>query len=96
MVTSFIDLTENQLDEVLGRFAPGVSILYGTLISLTLSILYNRQLTIQDNIAIECSLLTTMTRNLLSLFKNYRDKAIEAGQCAADQIRTLVRSFRGA
>lgn len=70
--------------------------MYGTFISLTLSILYNRQRDIQDNVAIECALLTTITRSLLSLFRDYKDQAIEAGQCAADQVRTLVRSSRGA
>jgi hypothetical protein len=94
-VNIFVDLSENQLDEILGRFAPGISILYGTFISLTLSILYHRQRNIQDNVAVECSLLTVMTRSLLTLFRSHQCQAIEAGQCAADQIRTLVRSSRG-
>jgi hypothetical protein len=47
-------------------------------------------------VALECAYLVIITRNLLSIFKNNRDMAIEAGQCAADQIRTLVRSSRGA
>lgn len=95
-MAAFIDLSETQLDEIMGRFSPGISILYGTFISLTLSILYNRQRTIQDNVAIECSLLTVVIRNLLSMFRYDPDKAIVAGQCAADQVRTLVRSSRGA
>lgn len=95
-VDGFIDLSETQLDEIMGRFSPGISILYGTFISLTLSILYNRQRTIQENVAVECSLLTIVIRNLLSMFQYDADKAIVAGQCAADQVRTLVRSSRGA
>lgn len=70
--------------------------MYGTFISLTLSILYNRQRDIQDNVATECALITIVTRTMLSLFKDSREMAIEAGQCAADQVRTLVRSSRGA
>jgi hypothetical protein len=99
-VTRFVDMftsmEADQLDEITSKFGPGISILYGTFISLTLSILYNRQRNIQDNVAIECSCLAVMVRNLLSLFKDDRDLSIEAGQCAADQIRTLVRSSRGA
>lgn len=34
-------------------------------------------------------------RNLLSLFRNFPTLAQEAGQCAADQIRVLVKSSRG-
>lgn len=92
----FVTMEPEQLDEIASKFAPGISILYGTFISLTLSILYNRQRDIQDNVALECALLIDITRTLLSLFSDFRDKAVEAGQCAADQIRTLVRSSRGA
>jgi hypothetical protein len=37
-----------------------------------------------------------MIRNMLSIFNDSKDMSIEAAQCAADQIRTLVRSSRGA
>jgi hypothetical protein len=92
----FVTMAPEQLDEITSKFAPGISILYGTFVSLTLSILYTRQRDIQGNVALECSFLVLMTRNLLSVFKYNKEKAIEAGQCAADQIRTLVRSSRGA
>lgn len=92
----FVTMQPEQLDDITSKFAPGISILYGTFVSLTLSILYTRQRDIQDNVALECSYLVLLTRNLLSIFKRNKDKAIEAGQCAADQIRTLVRSSRGA
>jgi hypothetical protein len=91
----FVTMSPEQLDEITSKFGPGISILYGTFVSLTLSILYARQRDIQTNVALECSYLVLMTRNLLSVFKENSDKAIEAGQCAADQIRTLVRSSRG-
>lgn len=93
---NFVTMSPSALDEITSKFAPGISILYGTFISLTLSILYNRQRDIQDNVAIECSLITTVTRTLLSLFRDTRERAIDAGQCAADQIRILVRGSRGA
>lgn len=95
-VDSFVSMPTAQLDDITSKFGPGISILYGTFISLTLSILYNRQRLIQDNVGVECSYLVLLTRNLISLFRNDREHAIEAGQCAADQIRTLVRSSRGA
>ena len=94
-VDSFVTMPGELLDEITGKFAPGISILYGTFVSLTLSILYNRQRTIQDNVGTECSYLVVMTRNMLSLCADNRERAVEAGQCAADQIRTLVRSSRG-
>lgn len=90
-----ITASEDSINEILGTFAPGISILYGTFVSLTLSILYNRQRTIQDNVAVECSLLTILLRNSLRLFKRDEERIVEAGQCVADQVRTLVRSSRG-
>ena len=86
---------------------PGISILYGTFVSLTLSILYRRQRDIQDNVAQETSLLLLIMRNMLSLFGGGADRtngrdcrikhqlAIDAGQCVAIQIQTLVQSSRG-
>jgi hypothetical protein len=93
---SFVTMSPSDLDDITSKFATGISILYGSFISLTLSILYNRQREIQDHVASESSLLVIEIRTLLSLFKDHREKAIEAGQCVADQIRTLVRSSRGA
>ncbi|GAX14430.1 hypothetical protein FisN_11Hh111 [Fistulifera solaris] len=90
-----INTSGPQLEEILTTYAPGVSILYGTFVSLTLSILYNRQRTIQDNVAMETSLLSVITRSLISLLREDECKLIEAGQCAADQIRTLVKTSRG-
>jgi hypothetical protein len=62
---------------------------------LTLSILYGRQQEIQDDVAIESSMLVFATRTLLSLFRQSPRLAEEAGQCSADQIRTLVKGSRG-
>ena len=92
----FVTMPPEQLDQLSSRFGPGISILYGTFVSLTLSILYRRQQDIQDHVATESSLLVYCIRNLLGLFSRDSALAIEAGQCAADQLRTLVRSSRGA
>ena len=96
LVETFVTMPPAQLDDLTSKFGPGISILYGTFISLTLSILYNRLRTIQEYVGVESSYLVVLTRNLISLFYEKRSRAIEAAQCSADQIRTLVRSSRGA
>lgn len=95
LLNNFVTMEPDQLDNITGRFSPGISILYGTFVSLTLSILYNRQQAIQSNVSQEATLLTMLIRNLLTLFKNEKELAVRAGQCAADHIRTLVRGSRG-
>ena len=95
VLDTFVTMAPEELDGIASKFGPGVSILYGTFVSLTLSILYNRQRAIQDNVAVETALLTTLIRSLLSVFQSQKDLAVEAGQCVADQIRTLVRGSRG-
>jgi len=91
----FVTMPPAQLDDITSKFGPGVSILYGTFISLTLSILYQRVKDLQDAAARESALLTLVTRNLLSIFKADRELAIVAAQCCADQVRTIVKSSRG-
>lgn len=95
VLDGFVTMPPEKLDDIASKFGPGISILYGTFISLTLSILYRRQQEIQDDAAIEASMLVLMTRNLMSLFR--KDSALleEAGQCSADQVRTLVKGSRG-
>jgi hypothetical protein len=102
-----VTMEPSDLDNVTEKLWPGVSILYGTFVSLTLSILYKRQRDIQDNVAQESSLLMILMRNLLSLFvggadendasdcENKQQFALDAAQCVAVQIQTLVRSSRG-
>lgn len=92
----FVTMQPNQLQEIASSFAPGISIIYGTFVSLTLSVLYNRQQYIQDDVAQESALLTIICRNLLTLFINDQDLAVEAAQTVADQIRILVKGSRGA
>jgi len=91
----FVTLPPDQLKEIASSFGPGISIIYGTFVSLTLSVLYNRQQYIQDDVAQECALLTVICRNLLTLFASDKELAVEAAQTVADQIRTLVKGSRG-
>lgn len=69
--------------------------MYGTFISLTLNILYGRQTKISEDVSAECALLSLVQRQILTIFREDRESAIEGSQCVADQIRTLVRGSRG-
>ena len=91
----YVTMQPNQLADITSKFGPGVSILYGTFISLTLSILYERQRDIQNDAAVEASLLALITRNLLSIFRRDEDLSMETGQACADQIRILAKGSRG-
>ena len=91
----FVTVDANTLGEIASKFGPGVAILYGTFVSITLSLLYQRQEDIQDLAAKESSQLATTTRNLMTLFKEENELAIKAGQCIADQIRTFSSTSRG-
>jgi len=85
----------SQLGQITERFGPGISILYGTLISLTLSILYERQKRISTEVATESSLLVLLTRNMLDIFKDDEESILEMGESVAVQIRILVKESRG-
>lgn len=94
-VDSFVTMPADQLDEITSKFGPGISILYGTFISLTLSILYNRQKTIQEVVSIETAQLSVLAQDVVSLFQKDAERAVRAAQCVADQIRILVSGSRG-
>jgi hypothetical protein len=47
LLEQYVTIDASELDEIASKFTPGISILYGTFVSLTLSILYNRQTSIQ-------------------------------------------------
>jgi len=91
----FVTVTPNQLDTITSKFGPGISILYGLFISLTLSILYNRQKNIQETAAVESSLLSLLARDVLSVFNEDYDRAVEGSQCILNQIIILVKESRG-
>ena len=88
-------MTPDLLNELTNNFAPGISILYGTFISLTLAILYDRLKNIQNSVVTESSLISLATQNILTIFKNDEDRMVRGGQCIADQIRILVKESRG-
>lgn len=92
---NYVTMKPDQLSEITSKFGPGVSILYGTFISLTLSILYERQRDIQNDVAMEASLLALITRQLLNIFRGDRALSIRAGQSCADQICILAKGSRG-
>ena len=88
--TSLVDL--GKMAEI---FVPGISIVYGTFVALTLQICFDRQASLQRNVSTESSLLSLLARDLLLLFRNREQDAIDACQCVADQVRSLVRESRG-
>ena len=92
---NYVTMQPNQLADITSKFGPGVSILYGTFISLTLSILYGRQKDIQNDAAVEASLLALITRSLLNMFRCDEEMSVKVGQSAADQIRLLAKGSRG-
>jgi hypothetical protein len=94
-LVKFIQTPPEMLDQITSKLVPGISILYGTFISLTLSILYNRQRQVQDSVGKETSMLSYLLHNMVSLFKRDRSRMVRAGQCAADQVRILLRESRG-
>ena len=93
------DATQNvegdTLTTLVNTFLPGVSIVLGTYFSLTLSILYDRLSRMQRTVSSEASLLAMAFLNLMDLFHDDPDAAVESAQCVADQIATLVRESRG-
>ena len=101
LITKFLKALETipllQLGSSLpDKFGTGISILYGALISLTLSILYDRQKRISSEIAKESAMLVLLTRNVLEIFKEDECRLLDAGDCIANQIRILVKESRGA
>ena len=93
------DATQNvdsdALATLVNTFLPGVSIVLGTYFSLTLSILYDRFSRMQRTVSQEASLLALAFHNLLDLFHDDPEAAVEGAQCVADQIAILVRESRG-
>jgi hypothetical protein len=77
------------------NFVPGISIVYGTYLSLTLSILYTRQQKITELCAKETSQLLQLTRRIMHLFRNDDRRRLSAAEYIADQVRILVKASRG-
>jgi hypothetical protein len=94
-LVNFMDSSPQDLDEIVSKLVPGIAVLYGTFISTTLSILYNRQRFVQDSVAQETSMLSFLLQNMVYLFKKDRRRMILSGQATADQVRILLRETRG-
>jgi hypothetical protein len=93
------------------NFVPGISIVYGTYLSLTLNILYVRQQKITDFCAKETAQLLQLTRRIFHLLDETTNTAMEGkadilasvkskykisvAEYIADQVRVLVKASRG-
>lgn len=96
LLSTFVEIRSDEFDIVNEQFTPGIGILYGTFVALTLDILYERQNKVQENASVEASLLSQVTQNVLNLFRDQPQIAREASQIIADQVRIIVYRPRGA
>jgi hypothetical protein len=96
VLSTFVEIKADEFDIVNEQFTPGIGILYGTFVALTLDILYERQNKVQENASVEASLLSQVTQNVLNLFRDEPQIAREASQIIADQVRIIVYRPRGA
>ena len=96
VLSTFVEIKSDEFDIVNEQFTPGIGILYGTFVALTLDILYERQNKVQENASVEASLLSQVTQNVLNLFRDEPKLAREASQIIADQVRIIVYRPRGA
>lgn len=92
---SLINMSITDLQDITSRFIPGISILYGTFIALTLNKLYERINYIQDVASEECALLSLLARNIINIFEDDDELIIKGCQKIADQVRILVKESRG-
>ncbi|GMH58251.1 hypothetical protein TrLO_g12562 [Triparma laevis f. longispina] len=97
VIFPLIDQSNFQIDQVVSSFVPGISILFGTLCSLTANILYQRQARLQQTASEEASLLASITQDSLHLLRRpeHKELRVAAAQSAADYIATLVGDSRG-
>jgi len=95
ILSTLVKVSENEFDIINDQFTPGIGILYGTFVALTLDILYERQGKVQENASVEASLLSQVTQNALNLFRDNSQIAREACQIVADQVRIIVYRERG-
>lgn len=95
-LNALVKIDPDEFDIINEQFTPGIGILYGTFVALTLDILYERQGKVQENASVEASLLSLTTQNILSLFRDEEKIAREATQIIADQVRIIVYRSRGA
>ncbi|CAB9517031.1 AarF domain containing kinase [Seminavis robusta] len=93
-----VTITEEErknLASLVNLYIPGISIVLGTYISMTLNILYERMRRLQLTITEEASMLAFCFQVLLDLFSRDRNNLIPSTQSIADQIHVLLRESRG-
>ena len=95
VLNALVEVSDDEFDIINEQFTPGIGILYGTFVALTLDILYERQGKVQENASVEASLLSQVTQNILNLFRDDSEIAREATQIIADQVRIIVYRSRG-
>ncbi|KAL7554539.1 hypothetical protein ACHAWF_018029 [Thalassiosira exigua] len=95
VLNTLVEVSPDEFDIINDQFTPGIGILYGTFVALTLDILYERQGKVQENASVEASLLSQVTQNVLGLFRDDPAIAREAAQIIADQVRIIVYRNRG-
>lgn len=88
MVQGLVSISSSDL-------VPGISILYGTFVSLTLNILYDRKKVITQMASSEAATLLLLARRTSQLFAHDPDRRLSASYCIMDQVRILVREDRG-
>lgn len=96
-IVGFVSAHVESLDSIRNQnqFYSGITIIYATVISLTLSIQYDRQQKITELCAKETSVLLLMSRRILKLFQDDQEKLLESCYCIMDQVRLLVKASRG-
>lgn len=96
-IMPLVDQSTFELQQVVSSFVPGISILFGTLCSLTANILYQRQARLQQTVSEESAVLAQLTQDFLTLHKRpeHTKQRIRAAQAAADYTATLVGDSRG-
>lgn len=95
ILNTLVEVSDDEIDIINEQFTPGIGILYGTFVALTLDILYERQGKVQENASVEASRLSQTTQNVFNLFRDETDIAREAAQIIADQVRIIVYRPRG-
>eukprot|EP00584_Thalassiosira_punctigera_P002874 CAMPEP_0172532654 /NCGR_PEP_ID=MMETSP1067-20121228/5627_1 /TAXON_ID=265564 ORGANISM="Thalassiosira punctigera, Strain Tpunct2005C2" /NCGR_SAMPLE_ID=MMETSP1067 /ASSEMBLY_ACC=CAM_ASM_000444 /LENGTH=601 /DNA_ID=CAMNT_0013317195 /DNA_START=30 /DNA_END=1835 /DNA_ORIENTATION=- len=95
LLDNLVQVTPDEFDIINDQFTPGIGILYGTFVALTLDILYERQGKVQENASVEASLLSQVTQNVICLFRDENEIGREAMQIIADQVRIIVYRSRG-
>ncbi|KAL3807122.1 hypothetical protein ACHAXA_005443 [Cyclostephanos tholiformis] len=95
LFSDFQTISPERFDDVVKQIAPNFGVLYAITLALTLEVLYQRFMRIQERATNEASLLSQITRNLLTLFASEPEWAIDSCQMVANQIHIILSRTRG-